>query len=212
MHVVLAGAWIHREIAPVWPYLPKLQQQEDFEREHPPVASTSEVGWDDSEYRPSYEAIALITVDPVPALAAESRFPFRFTPGSSTNRPLLAVVLYRFTDHLRLKTRILVLHGLFLSLVGFQWFLIGRRLDVKMFADNSRFLIVQPPFLISEFAMLGQILIWIQEADHSNSLSYTPELIARVCVSIALLVWVWWGLVALWQFAAKLKRRNQKRI
>ena len=207
IHLILASAWISHEAAMLWPYLPRLQQEEDFEREHPPVASMSEVGWDDSEYRPSYQAVGLITIDPVPALLALARFPFRFASGNSIHGPVLAAVMHPLTDRLRLKTRILVLDGLFLSLVGVQWFLIGRWLDSKASPNKPRFLIFQPPLLISGLALSAQLLILIQGLDHSNSLGYTPELIARLCLSVALLIWILWGAGLLWQFALRLRNR-----
>jgi len=195
MHLILAGVWIQHELAMVWPYLPKLQEGEDVERKHPRVPSTNEVSWDwDSEYRPSYQAVALTTIDPVPALLAESHYPFRSIPGSWAYRPLLRPVLYPITDHLRLKTRILILEGSLLSLVGLQWLFIGRWLDRKG-ARKARLLILEPPLLISALALFAQISIVIQ-----------GELIAKLCVCVALLAWIFWGLRALWRFALKLTR------
>ena len=214
VHMGLAGVWIAHEHAQLWPYLPRFQASEDFQRTHPPVPeskkSADDVDWDWelSEYRLSVQAIALLTIDPGPAILAGFNFPFRSTQWSSTKIPVLAAISHPLTDHLRLKTRIIVLDGLLLFLVGLQWFLIGRWVDRRASLIKRTSLIRVPPLQISGLALLAQLCMLV----HEVALSSTSELIARLCLTAALLVWVWWGVVALWRLGLNLRNRFRSEV
>jgi hypothetical protein len=211
--MILAGIWIAHQDIQFWPYLPHLQAEEDVERAHPPAPqpakSADDIGWDNSESRYSLQQLALVTVDPLPAVLADFGFPYRSVRNSFVKpAPVLSRIVYPLTDHLRVRTRIVVLRAILLLIVGVQWFLVGVWVDRT--ATSRGRLLKMPPLQISGLALLAQVLTWIYEAAWSNgwnTLSSTTEPIARLCLLAGFLLWIWWGVVTLWRLALWLRNR-----
>jgi hypothetical protein len=128
IHLAISVPVIYYEEASIWRYIPRIQAEEDFEKNAPPpvIHSGPQIEWRPCyEYRPSIadEVIALVEF-PAGMLIAPH--------GSSENvcnPAILRPLLLKLRNWMRVKTRIVVLDCLLLLGIVGQWWLVGFWLD-----------------------------------------------------------------------------------
>lgn len=203
LHVCLSLIWIWQHDARYWRDLATLQKIEDYYRSHPaPSTGTAENEVDfamESEYRPPLEVKAIIGVDPVPILLAGFDFPF--TAKGGRGKPMSAPLLLPLANHLRLKSRIVALHTFLAILVGLQWWLLGRHLDLSPDVRFGKEL-KRPALQITALAMLIGALSLIYQLRESGNV----ELVGSLCSVFALIIWFSWGVTVAARFAIRFRR------
>jgi hypothetical protein len=123
LHLLIVVPSLAHRVQANWRYLPKLQAAEDYEKNHPPVETSSVYYWPCYEYRmPPADRVILAAELPAAVLVG---FDQECLPGAM--RSILYLLLkYR----IEVSSRVILIDFLFLTGVFVQWFLVGRWFDL----------------------------------------------------------------------------------